>query len=787
MPAPTDSAGTRLAPVAGRGVVVDWINENWILGTAVALALVSILTAVSVLVSTRRYRRETAQLKDDVHALLADGEKRIVVNGRSSDFVDITASINRLLDRAVEESREADAGAFAALAGTLPEVALIHTDVILYANAAAADLFGVEAGTLVGKKVTDLMRPAYRALMRKRISSHLESEEPLEPVEVQLINGGDKGLWVELHSQRMDYGGERALISVARDVTHRKSLEATLGRGKLQARVTLESIGEGVITTDTSGAIDYMNEAAEQLIQINRSLAVGKKILDLIAIVDEVDGESLGDPVDLSLAERRRINLGRRALLIAKQSKREFSTELTASPIRGPDREIAGCVVIFHDVSELRGLAREMSYQASHDALTGLVNRAEFQRRLDLALDTPRTDGTGHVVCYLDLDRFKAVNDSCGHMVGDNLLREIATLLKEQVRDSDTVARFGGDEFAMLLVGCPLDKARQIAGDVCQAVNDYSFTWQDRVFQLGVSIGLVEVGHESGSAEAVLSAADSACYVAKQQGRGRVHAYSARDEVLARERGEIKWLHRLQNALKDNLFELYVQPVIAVRGQVDEGPAAELLLRMRDESGRAIPPAQFLSAAERYQLMSHLDRWVTRAALTTIANGSPHLPAGRTCSINLSGQTLGDEDFLEFVVDLLDHTGAQASKICFEVSESAVVNNIEHARRFINVLHGMGCRFALDDFGSGIGSFANLKQLSIDYLKIDGTYTRELEVNSVNRELLAAMIKLSRSLDFLVVAEQVEDQASFDALRELGVDFVQGYVVERPHPLQPVH
>jgi diguanylate cyclase (GGDEF)-like protein len=488
------------------------------------------------------------------------------------------------------------------------------------------------------------------------------------------------------------------------------------------------------------------------------------------------------------LTERRRVNLGRRAFLLSKQAEREFSTELTASPIRGPDGQVAGCVVIFHDVSELRGLAREMSYQASHDALTGLVNRTEFERRLDAALDSARGEGVGHVVCYLDLDRFKMVNDTGGHIAGDNLLREVAGLLKQRVRDSDTVARVGGDEFAMLLAGCPLDKARQIADDVCHAVAEHQFAWQGNTFDVGVSVGLVEVGKDSGSAESVLSAADSACYVAKQQGRGRTHVYSTRDEVMARERGEIQWLQRLQRALKENGFELYVQPIVAMGGRNRTGPAAEVLLRMRDESGgAAILPVHFLASAERYQLMSHIDRWVVQTTLAAIAGGAPHLPAGRTCNINLSAQTLSDDDFLEFVVDVLDHTGVAPDRICFEVRESAVVNQLDQAQRFIAVLHGIGCRFALDNFGSGIGSFANLKNLSLDFVKIDGTYTRNLETDSVNREMVAAMVKLARTLDFQVVAEQVEDQTAFETLRSLGVDFVQGYAVEKPRPLQAVH
>ncbi len=600
-------------------------------------------------------------------------------------------------------------------------------------------MFGVDAATLVGKPIADLLRPAYRALMRKHIADHLEASEPLQPIEVQLISGDERGLWVELYSKRLVFNGQNAFLTVAHDITHRKSLEASLGRGKLQARITLESIGEGVITTDLNGTIDYMNEAAEQLLGGTRSAGLGKRLLDLLTLVDEVDRSSLGDPVAKCLSERKRINLGRRALLLSKQAEREFSTELTASPIRGPDGQIAGCVVIFHDVSEVRGLAREMSYQASHDALTGLVNRAEFERRLGAALDSARGEGVSHVVSYLDLDRFKLVNDTSGHIAGDNLLREISALLKQRVRDSDTVARVGGDEFAMLLAGCPLDKARQIADDICQAVADHKFAWQDRVFDVGVSVGLVEVGKDSGSAEGVLSAADSACYVAKQQGRGRIHVYSTRDEVLARERGEIQWLQKLQRALKENEFELYVQPIVALAGRTQVGPAAEILLRMRDESGASILPSHFLGLGRALSAdVAHRSLGRAERRSTAIAGGAPNLPNGRSCGINLSAQTLGDDDFLEFVVDVLDHTGVDPQKICFEVRESAVVSQLDQAQRFINVLHGIGCRFALDNFGSGIGSFANLKNLSLDYLKIDGVYTHDVENDSVNREMVSA-------------------------------------------------
>lgn len=780
-----DSAATVYEAMVGL-----MLDTPWLTATVVVTVL---LSAVAVIASAsgRRRAQQAKRLSTDVRELLEKGDStdRLGVAGRSSEFSEIAANLNELLGRE-QQNDESESGAaplFEALAQTLPDVMLVHTETILFANDAAANLFGVARGALHGKPVTDLMRPAYRAMVRRQVRAHLDGNQPSGPLEVQLINGGERGLWAELHSRVIDFNNTRALLTVARDISHRKSMEVSLGRGKLQARITLESIGEGIITTDTAGIIDYMNKAAEHLSGASRSLGLGKRLTDLIALVDENDRESLGDPVQKCLDQGKRVSLGRRALLLSKQGKREFSIELTASPIRGPEGTVAGCVIIFHDVTEIRGLTRQMSYQASHDALTGLVNRAEFERRLKGVLKSARSADDGHVVCYLDLDRFKAVNDSSGHLAGDNLLREIASLLKLKVRDSDTVARLGGDEFGLLLVGCPLNKGRQIADDVCQAVDDYRFVRHDQIFDIGVSIGLVEIGHKSGTAENVLSAADSACYIAKQQGRGRVRVYSARDEVDARQRGEIQWLQRLQRALKEDRFELFVQSIISVAGRVTEGPALEVLLRMRDVSGELFTPAQFLDAAARYQLMPQIDRWVVQATLTAMASGALRLPDERSCAINLSGQALGDEDFLEFVVEALDRTGVSPSQLCFEVPEAAVVINLNHAQRFVDVLHGIGCRFALDDFGSGIGSFANLKHLAVDYLKIDGAHTRDLETDSVNRAMVTATIKLARTLNFQVVAEQVEDQASFEAVRRLGVDFVQGYVIERPHALRAVH
>jgi EAL domain-containing protein (putative c-di-GMP-specific phosphodiesterase class I) len=360
------------------------------------------------------------------------------------------------------------------------------------------------------------------------------------------------------------------------------------------------------------------------------------------------------------------------------------------------------------------------------------------------------------------------------------MLREVAGLIKDQLRDSDYVGRLGGDEFGALLIGCPIDKARQIASDIGNAVTDYRFVWKDKIFNIGISIGLVEISHASGALQDVMSAADSACYDAKQQASGYVHVYSARDEAIARERGDIQWLRALQEALHDDKFQLATQPIIATSGSAESGPSLEILIRLPDGLGRTASTAEFLRPAERYQLMPQIDRWVVNAALSAIANGEIKLASHRSCAINLSGQTLGDESFLGFVVDTLDRSGVAPASICFEVIETAILSNVQHAQRFIEVLHGIGCEFSLDDFGSGMGSFASLKHLPIDYLKIDGTYTRNLTTDQVNQEMVLAMIKLARTMDFRIVAEQVEQKEDFDWLRDSGIDYVQGHFVEAP-------
>jgi diguanylate cyclase (GGDEF)-like protein/PAS domain S-box-containing protein len=693
---------------------------------------------------------------------------RIVLEGKPESLEQLGAAVNKLLENLEQRGAHLDGREqlFQRLVETVHDAVLVHRTHVLFANSRFLNLLGKSADDVVGKPLSEFVAPEYVDLVVNNFRRRMAGEPAAERYEVELLGEHGEPTRVELSSTVIDSAGEPALLLTALEMLPEAAAAAAAVIPR--AAATLDAMGESVITVDAEGRIDYINHAAEVLLSQRAADVVGKSFADVASLVDESDRRSLGDPVRIALSAGGRVTMGRRAVLV---------------PVNDSN-SMQGLVLVLHDTSELRGLTRQMTYQASHDALTGLVNRREFERRLQEAMDLAQTGDAAHALCYLDLDRFKVVNDTCGHTAGDNMLREVASIIKEAVRDSDTVGRIGGDEFALLLVGCPLEKARQIADDVVRSVNDYRFVWKDKIFNIGVSIGLVEIGRGGGAIEDLMNSADSACYVAKKQGGLHVHVYSAREEANARHSGEIHWLQRLQGALRDNKFELYYQPIVHARPGAVRGPGLEVFVRMEGERGQpAAPPAEFLRAAERYRLMPHVDRWVVQAVLSALGRGGLKLPEGRSVAINIAGQTLGDVEFLEFVVDCFDHTGASPADICFEVTESSVVANLDHARRFIAVLHGMGCEFALDDFGSGLSSFSTLKTLPMDYLKIDGSFIRNLSVDTVNQAMVSAMIELSRSLHFRIVAEQVEDQLSLETVKSMGIDFVQGFIIGKPLPL----
>src|SRR5579864_1806637 len=757
------------------------------------LCLLFALIAALLLVLYGLQRRDLKSIEK-----LSQQLQRLAIGGRlparlelESDKPEVAAlvtAVNHLLTRsgAGEHDFPHAPRLFADLGERIHEAVLVHQEVILYANRQFASFVGVDRVELVGRRLADLVPPEYAELVSENIRRRLAGESAAERYEIDMVGVQGQMSRLEISSTLVDYDKGNALLITGVEIIPTQTSPALRLASEAvppAQQLALASLAEAIIATDERGRINFMNPAAERLTGSEAAAASGKLLEEIVSLVDEGDRRLLSDPVHQALTSGAPVNLGRRALLLSRANGSERSIELSASPIRGDGKEVVGSVLLLHDVTELRGLARQMSYQATHDALTGLVNRREFERRLEEAIDSGHRGDGQHVLCYLDLDRFKLVNDTSGHLAGDSMLREVAKLLRDAVRDSDTVARLGGDEFGMLLVGCPLDKARQIADDVCRSVGDYRFVWKDRIFNIGVSVGLVEISRESGTLEELLAAADTACYVAKKQGSGRVAVYSARDEALARHTGEIQWLQRLQGALKENRFQLYHQIIVPTHG-TNGGPAMEVLVRMQDETGRELPPSEFMRAAERYRLMGLVDRWVVQTTLAALGRGAIVVQPDRSVAINISGQTLGDLQFLEFVVECLDSTGVAPGQVCFEITENAVVANLEHARRFVGVLHGLGCQFALDDFGSGVGSFSNLKNLSLDYLKIDGSFIRNLSRDTVNQAMVTAMIKLARTLNFKVIAEQVEDTAAVEAARRMGVDYLQGYAIGRPQPLQ---
>jgi diguanylate cyclase (GGDEF)-like protein/PAS domain S-box-containing protein len=756
----------------------------WCVTAAVLLA-----GLIALIAWKKRQERAVSKLSSEVWQLSneANVSRRIELSGKPTSLAQLGSAVNNLLENLEQrgariQDREQ---LFQRLVETVHDAVLVHRRQILFANTRFLALLGANATDVIGKSLTAFVGAEYVELVESNLRRRLAGEAAAERYEAELIGPKGQVTRVELSSTVIESGGESALLITAVEMLPAAAQERPAA--KPRAMVTLDAMGESVITVDVDGHIDYVNQSAEVLLGQQFDQLIGKAFDEVAGLVDETDRHSLGDPVRKALSTGGRVSMGRRAVLVPANGGPERSVEISVTPLRNENREIAGMVLVLHDTSELRGLTRQMTYQASHDALTGLVNRREFERRLQEALDSAQTGDGNHALCYLDLDRFKAVNDTCGHTAGDNMLREVASLIKDAVRDSDTVGRIGGDEFALLLVGCPLEKARQIADDVVRSVNDYRFVWKDKIFNIGVSIGLVEIGRDSGSIEDIMNAADSACYVAKKQGGLHVHVYSAREEASARHSGEIHWLQKLQGALRDNRFELYYQPIVPARSGGVRGPALEVFVRL--ESDYAAPntsPTEFIRAAERYRLMPLVDRWVVQAVLAALGRGGMRLPPGRSVALNIAGQTLADAGFLEFVVECFDHTGANPGDICFEVTENSVVANLDHARRFIEVLHGMGCEFALDDFGSGLSSFATLRTLPMDYLKIDGSFIKNLAADSVNQAMVAAMIELSRSLNFRIVAEQVEDQESFDTVSGMGIDFVQGYVVGRPQPLSMI-
>ncbi|MGD9388889.1 MAG: EAL domain-containing protein [Thioalkalispiraceae bacterium] len=546
---------------------------------------------------------------------------------------------------------------------------------------------------------------------------------------------------------------------------------------KTKAQITLQAIGEGVITTDTNGLITYLNPAAEHLTGFSMQYALNKPLSSIFRIKESATNKNIDYPIMDCINAAKKIHHESNYILM-RNDDAEYAIRETATPLFNKEQKVVGAVLVFHDFTSIKKMSDVLTYQATHDDLTGLINRRAFETRIESIINNLKPDQT-HTLCYVDLDQFKIVNDTCGHVAGDNLLKIVANNVQQKIRRNDLFARIGGDEFAMVLVDCNIQKAHALAESIKNTISGIPFTWDNHSFKIGCSIGIVQITSDSNLTD-IMIAADTACYIAKEKGRNRIHAYNIDDDIISQKQGELRWFQRINSALEHDQFILYSQQ-IASFSQGSHENVHEILVRMI-ENDELINPGAFIYSAERYNLMPKIDRWVISTLFSKIQNAGNGYN-DLVYSINLSGQTLGDDTFTEFLDHQFEMTGINPGSIIFEITETSAISNYIDAIEFISYFKEKGCRFALDDFGSGMCSFQYLNEFPVDYLKIDGNFVKNIDQSAFNKSVIESISQIGHSLGLKIVAEFVENQSIMDCLDTSLIDYVQGYAIEYPRPV----
>ncbi|MGB5178924.1 MAG: EAL domain-containing protein [Gammaproteobacteria bacterium] len=571
------------------------------------------------------------------------------------------------------------------------------------------------------------------------------------------------------------------------DITSRKQAEFDLEQARERAQVTLHSIADAVITTDVNGQVEYLNPRAEQLSGWESRIARGLPLSRILCLFEEESQSLLEAPVTQCLRHGEIIQSGC-DISLQRHDGECFSVQYSASPILFESGSALGVILVIHDVTEARQMQQKISYQATHDALTGLINRTEFENRLTYSIESAVHADESHVLCYVDIDQLKIINDTCSHESGDALIREITGLIHGCLRESDVLARLGGDEFGVLLKNCSLDSAVDLVESMLTVIHELPFSGCNRVFDVTASIGMAAIDSGTRSATEVMIEADLACHEAKDAGGDRLHIYHRADQGLARRHSEMQWVSRVKEAIKSDRLVLYCQAIVPVITDINAGHHFEVLVRMIDDNGDIITPDNFLPAAERYNLMTSLDRWVVSHSFSWYAGH--RMNAGisglDTIAINLSGASVSDTGFMDHIKAEMQNHEVPAGLVCFEITETAAIANLEAATGFIRELKRLGCRFSLDDFGSGLSSFTYLKNLPVDYLKIDGSFVRDMETDAIDCAMVSSIHQLAGVIGIKTIAEFVENDGILDKLAEIGIDYAQGYGISRPVPLLEV-
>lgn len=607
------------------------------------------------------------------------------------------------------------------------------------------------------------------------ISKCLETGKTLNNIEVE--SNGRWFLW-NFHPVL-----ERSLVQAyGMDITWRKESEELLFAEKERFLVTLDSIDDAVITVDTNECVTYLNSKATELTGWKSIESVGRPFRQIVNLFNAESRAPTENLVRSAIDENNSYRLPS-SLFLAHRDGYVISVKQFVSPMRNRRNDVIGAVVALHDITDAKKMEQSLTYQATHDSLTGLINRTEFENRLRQSIERSRTDKIIHALLYLDLDNFKIINDTCGHVAGDQLLRQITKILQDKLRRGDVLARLGGDEFGAILEGCPVEQATLIATETCKVIQDYIFIWEAHSFNIGASIGLVPIDEDCSDIDQLLSLADSSCYAAKDLGRNRVHVYQDDDVSVMKKKGEMQWISKINKALQEQRFELYFQTITPINC-TETGLHFEILLRMRDEHGNLIPPGAFLPAAEHYDIIKILDHWVISNTFSWLNEHPEVTKQVKLCSINLSGNSIGDEHFMHHLAEHFRNCQFPAEKICFEVTETAAIQNLSIASLFIDTIKELGCSFSLDDFGSGMSSFGYLKQLNIDYLKIDGLFVKDIVIDPVDAAMVKSINEVGQMMGLKTIAEYVENDDVLEVIREIGVDFAQGYGLSRPRPLE---
>lgn len=550
---------------------------------------------------------------------------------------------------------------------------------------------------------------------------------------------------------------------------------------KTKAQITLEAIGEGVITTDTSGKVTYLNPTAENLTGFTIEQALNRPLSNIFKIKSENDNTLTDYPIMDCINSLHKIH-HESGYILSRDDGTEFSIRDTATPLLDKEGNVVGAVLVFHDVTNIKKMSDVLAYQATHDDLTGLLNRRAFEVKMHDILNNITPDEI-HTLCYIDLDQFKIINDTCGHLAGDSLLKIISSKINEHIRKNDLFARLGGDEFGVIFFNCDIEKAMILAENLKSIVSEIKFSWDSHTFNIGSSIGIVPITQGESMTDLMMTV-DTACYVAKDKGRNRIHIYKQNDEDIQQREGDLQWFQTINKALKEDSFVLYSQKM-SPHSENKNNEIHEILIRLKMD-GEIISPGVFIPAAERYSLMTKIDMWVIKTLFKEIKNHKT-LENGTYFSINLSGQTLTDDSFIDFLNTALDGTRISPDKLIFEITETAAISNFNSATNFIQLFKERGCKFALDDFGSGMSSFQYLSELPIDYIKIDGSFVKNIHDNPFNQSVIKSISQIGHSLGLDIVAEFVENEEILADLDKSLIDYVQGYGIELPHPLVDEH